>query len=180
MPVFAAPPPPPSPNYLPPELKGDVDPSEFVPIYWGPPRREGLWCQFGHFWAPEKARVMSPLLILSPFIRDLREGKGDVTPCDFVPFYWGPPEGRGYVAIPPTCGPPRRQGLSSQLLSDKGSRSTYAMRFSGHVLRKYLRRTQGRPDLCFGGFSTYGEPRCWIQLSGAIEETGPIELNLLW
>ena len=25
----------------------------------------------------------------------------------------GPREGRGDVAIPPTCGPPRRQGLSS-------------------------------------------------------------------
>ena len=59
----------------------------------------------------------------------------------------------------------------------------YTVRFCGQVLRKYLQGTQGRRDLCFGGFSTYGEPNrplSWIQPSGAIEETGPIELNLLW
>ena len=44
------------------------------------------------------------------------------------------------------------------------------------MLRKYLRGTQGRPELCFDGFSTYGEsnrPLSWIQPSGATEETGP-------
>ena len=62
-------------------------------------------------------------------------------------------------------------------------RSTYAVRFWGQVLRKYLRGTQGCPGLCFGGFSIYREPNCplsSLQLSGAIEETGPILLNLLW
>ena len=62
------------------------------------------------------------------------------------------------------------------MLSDKGSRSIYVDRFWGQVLRKYLRGTQGRPELCFGGFSTYGEPHCPLsstQPSGAIEETGP-------
>ena len=63
------------------------------------------------------------------------------------------------------------------MLSDKRSRSTYVDRFWGQVLRKYLGGTQGRPDLCFAGFSTYGEPNRPLSLtqpSGAIEETGPI------
>ena len=45
------------------------------------------------------------------------------------------------------------------------------------MLRKYLRGTQGRLDLCFGGFRADQEPNCplpLIQPSGAIEETGPI------
>ena len=37
-------------------------------------------------------------------------------------------------------------------MSDKGSRSIYVDRFWGQVLRKYLQGTQGRPELCFGGF----------------------------
>ena len=41
--------------------------------------------------APEKAVVRQPHLILFPFVRDLRECRGD-------------------VAIPPSFGPPRRQG----------------------------------------------------------------------
>ena len=68
-------------------------------------------------------------------------------------------------------------GVKQPLLSDKGSRSTYAVRFWGQVLRKYLRGTQGCPHLCFGGFSTYGEPSRLLssmQPSGAISETGPI------
>ena len=52
----------------------------------------------------------------------------------------------------------------------------YAVRFWEQVLRKYLWGTQSRPDLCFGGFSTYGEPN---RPSGAIGETGPIVLDLL-
>ena len=63
------------------------------------------------------------------------------------------------------------------MLSDKGSRSIYGDRFWGQVLRKYLQGTQGRPELCFGGFSTYGEPNRPLSLtqpSSAIEETGPI------
>ena len=34
----------------------------------------------------------------------------------------------------------------------------YAVHFWGQVLRKYLRGPQDRPDVCFGGFSTYWEP----------------------
>ena len=63
------------------------------------------------------------------------------------------------------------------MLSDKGSRSIYVDRFWGQGLRKYLQGTQGCPELCFGGFGTYGEPNrplSSIQPSGAIEETGPI------
>ena len=44
------------------------------------------------------------------------------------------------------------------MLSDKGSRSIYVDCFWGQVLRKYLPGTQGRLELYFGGFSTYGEP----------------------
>ena len=40
--------------------------------------------------------------------------------------------------------------------SDKGSRSIYVDRFWGQVLRKYLKGTQGRPELRFGGFSPTG------------------------
>ena len=68
------------------------------------------------------------------------------------------------------------------MLSDKASRSICVDRFSGQVLRKYLQGTQGRPELCFGGFSTCGEPNCplsWIQPSGAIEETGPTFVTFL-
>ena len=53
---------------------------------------------------------------------------------------------------------PEVAGVKQPPVSDKGSGSTYAVRFWGQVLRKYLRGTQGHPDLCFGGFSTYGEP----------------------
>ena len=63
------------------------------------------------------------------------------------------------------------------MLSDKGSRSIYFDHFWGQVLRKYLQGTQGRPELCFGGFSTFGEPirpLSSTQPSGATEETGPI------
>ena len=63
------------------------------------------------------------------------------------------------------------------MLSDKGSRSIYVDRFWGQVLRKYLRGTQRRPELCFGAFRTYEEPNrplSLIQPSGAIEETRPI------
>ena len=61
--------------------------------------------------------------------------------------------------------------------SDKGSRSIYVDRFRGQVLRKYLQGTQGHPALCFGGFSTYGEPNHPLsstQPSSAIEEIRPI------
>ena len=38
------------------------------------------------------------------------EGRGDVGDSDFVPFFGDPRECRGYVAILPTFGLPRRQG----------------------------------------------------------------------
>ena len=50
------------------------------------------------------------------------------------------------------------------------------MRLRGQVVRKYPWGTQGRPDLCFGGFGTYGEPDYPLSLtqpSGAIQDTGP-------
>ena len=37
------------------------------------------------------------------------------------------------------------------MLSDKGSRRIYADRFSGQVLRKYVRGTKGCPEVCYGG-----------------------------
>ena len=45
-----------------------------------------------------------------PPILGPREGKGDEAISNFVPFSWGPPEGRGYVANPHIFWPPRRQG----------------------------------------------------------------------
>ena len=33
----------------------------------------------------------------------------------FCPFFWGSPRTKGNVAIPPTCGPLRRRGSSSDL-----------------------------------------------------------------
>ena len=66
--------------------------------------------------------------------------------------------------------------VKQPLLSDKGIRSTYAVRFWRQALKKYVRGTQGRPNLCFGGFNTYGEPNhplSSIQPSSAFEETEP-------
>ena len=40
----------------------------------------------------------------------LFQGRGYVATSDFVPFVEDPRERRGYVAILPTCGPPRRHG----------------------------------------------------------------------
>ena len=48
----------------------------------------------------------------------------------------------------------------------------YAMCLWGQVVRKYLRGTQGQPDLFFGGFNTCAEPNCplsSIQPSAASE-----------
>ena len=39
-----------------------------------------------------------------------QERRVDVGTFEFVPFNWGPREGRGYVANPPIFGPLRRQG----------------------------------------------------------------------
>ena len=63
------------------------------------------------------------------------------------------------------------------VLSNKGSRGIYVDRFWGQVLRKYLQGTQARPELCFRGFDANGKPTRPLsstQLSGGIEETGPI------
>ena len=53
---------PPSPHthhrtICPQELRGDAHPSEFVPFYWGPPRRQGLCSQSAHFLAAEKESI---------------------------------------------------------------------------------------------------------------------------
>ena len=48
------------------EGRGDLATSDFVPFCWEPLTRQGLCSQSAHFRAPEKARVMWPLLILSP------------------------------------------------------------------------------------------------------------------
>ena len=65
------------PFFHPREGRGDLATSEFVPFYWGPPRRQGLGSQSAHFWA---------------------EGRGDVATSDFVPFYWGPPRRQGVMS----------------------------------------------------------------------------------
>ena len=51
-----------------------------------------------------------------------REGRGEVAIFDFVPLFGDPRECRGDVAIPPICGPPRRQGevATSDFLSALG------------------------------------------------------------
>ena len=57
------------------------------------------------------------------------------------------------------------------------------MRFLGQVFKKYLRGTQGRPDLCFTGFGTYGglhRSLFSIQRSGAIKETGPTFITFVF
>ena len=54
---------------------------------------QGLCSNSALLWAPEMARVREPLLILSA-----RLALGEPREC------------RGYVAIPPSCGPPRKQG----------------------------------------------------------------------
>ena len=46
VPVFA----PPHQTNRPQERRGDVAATDFVPFYWGPPRRQGLCGQSAHFW----------------------------------------------------------------------------------------------------------------------------------
>ena len=43
----------------------------------------------------------------------LCKGKGSAATSLFVPFSGDPREHKGNIAIPPTCGPPRRHGCSS-------------------------------------------------------------------
>ena len=38
------------------------------PLFWGPPRLLGLRSYSAPFWAPEKARLMRPFLILPLFL----------------------------------------------------------------------------------------------------------------
>ena len=65
------------------------------------------------------------------------------------------------------------------MLSDKGNWCIYVDRFWGQVLRKYLRGTQGRPKLCFGGFSTYGEPKRPVSLMFVLSARSSIVTNVL-
>ena len=77
------------------------------------------------FWAPEKVGLRQPILILSPCLgtpenagvpyqfRPLlgpREGRVEAANSDFVPLFGDPQECRGSIAIPPSFGPPGRQG----------------------------------------------------------------------
>ena len=86
---------------------------------------QGLRSNSAHLWTPEKEGVRLPILILSPCLgtpqnarvmqhfRPLagpREGRGEVANSYFVPLFGDPRECRGCVAIPPACGPRRRQG----------------------------------------------------------------------
>ena len=60
---------------------------------------QGLRSDCAPFWAPEKARVRWPMLDFVPAL-----GVGDPREC------------RGYVATPPSIGPPRRHGLGGDFL----------------------------------------------------------------
>ena len=78
---------------------------------------QGLCITSTLFWAPKKARVRKPLVILSPLFGDLREcwgyiaippsfgpprRQGEVVTSDFVPLVWGPQNCKVYVAFPPS------------------------------------------------------------------------------
>ena len=51
---------------------------------------QGFCCNSAHFWAPEKARVRQPLLILSPLLGDprMKELRGSTT------HLWAPKKAR--------------------------------------------------------------------------------------
>ena len=61
----------------------------------GTPENVGVTEHFHPLLGPREGRGREPLLILSPFV-------------------WGSRENRGYIALPPSFGPPRRQGWGSQ------------------------------------------------------------------
>ena len=48
------------------EGRGEAATSGCVPLFGDPPRMQGLCSTSAHLWAPEKAGVRQPLLILSP------------------------------------------------------------------------------------------------------------------
>ena len=85
----------------------------------GTPRMQGSSSNSALFWAPEKARMRQPILIFSPYFGDPRdcrgdhplvgprEGRGEAANSDFAPALG---VGGGDVAIPPSLGPPSRQG----------------------------------------------------------------------
>ena len=127
----------------------------------------GLHSTSAHLWAPEKAGLRQPHLILSPCLE---------TPENAVVQF---PRGGGGPSLGDR--PPRGGGGPSSLGGEGQVGGGYTVRLWRQVLRKYLRGTQGRVDLCFGGFGTYQDPNrllSSIQPSGAIEETGPIVVNL--
>ena len=86
---------------------------------------QGLCSISAHFWAPQKAGMRQPILILCPLLgtpenagvmrhfhplSGAQEGRGEAANSDFVTFVGDPRESRGYVAFRPTFGRPRRQG----------------------------------------------------------------------
>ena len=82
----------------------------------------------------------------------------------------------------PCTGGPGGSSLGMREYVSTPGRSIYVDHLWGQVLRKHLWGTQGRPGLCFSGFSTYGEPNhplSSIQPSGAIDETGPTFVTFL-
>ena len=52
----------------------EVANSDFVHSCWGPARAEGLRSLSAHLWAPEKAGVRTPFLMLSPVPRAPENG----------------------------------------------------------------------------------------------------------
>ena len=111
------------------------------PFVWGSLGFQVLRSTSALFWAPEKAGLRQPILILSPFLcgsvalclgipedarvtqhfRPLlgpRKDTGESSNSDFVPLssrmsapLFGDPRGRkGYIALPPSFGPPKRHG----------------------------------------------------------------------
>ena len=74
------------------EGKGEVPTSDFLlELGVGDPKNAGVTYQFRSLFVP-------------------REGRGEVDTSDFLPALgvWDPRECKGYVAIPPSSGPPRR------------------------------------------------------------------------
>ena len=65
-------------------------PLRMLSLVWGPPGMQGLRGNCACFWTSKKAGVRQPLL-------------------NSVPDFGDPRECKGYVAILPTCGLPRRQ-----------------------------------------------------------------------
>ena len=113
------------PSFGPREGRGEVVNSDFVPFVGGPRERRGCVALPPAFGPPTRQgcgrrfRFSSPLLGTPENIgvtyqfRPLwgpGEGRYEVATFDVVPLCSGPPRTQRYVAIPPSFGPPRRQG----------------------------------------------------------------------